>query len=92
MLPIAVWCTGALASRAQLYASATTAGPIFLDEVDCRGDETMIFDCSSSAVGVHNCFHDEDAGVICQRMYVCVLQCLCVCVYALCVHTMCAVS
>ena len=42
-------------------------GPIFLDDVNCTGNETNLADCTHSGVGVHNCRHDEDAGVICSQ-------------------------
>lgn len=41
--------------------------PIFIDESDCTGDEERLFDCPILGVGIHNCFHSEDAGVRCQR-------------------------
>ena len=44
-----------------------TSVPIFLDDVQCTGNETGVLECSARAVGTHNCFHFEDAGVICQR-------------------------
>ena len=40
-------------------------GFIFLDNVGCRGDETNLDDCAHREVGVHNCVHIEDAGVVC---------------------------
>ena len=40
-------------------------GPIFLDDVACRGTEESLYQCSSREIGVHNCRHSEDAGVIC---------------------------
>ncbi|KFZ62042.1 Deleted in malignant brain tumors 1 protein, partial [Antrostomus carolinensis] len=41
-------------------------GQIWLDEVNCTGNEDNIFDCRASAWGDNNCFHGEDAGVICS--------------------------
>ena len=42
-------------------------GFIFLDNVGCRGDETILSDCSHRGVGVHDCDHGEDAGVMCPQ-------------------------
>ena len=43
-------------------------GPIWLDDVQCVGDEDSIFDCLSRPPGEHNCGHFEDASVGCSRM------------------------
>ena len=41
-------------------------GPIFLDDVNCIGNESSLADCSHSGIGIHNCAHSDDAGVRCQ--------------------------
>ena len=47
------------------------AGAIFLDNVDCIGNETNLANCSHNGVGDHNCRHSEDAGVICSQGKLC---------------------
>ncbi|NWX94003.1 DMBT1 protein, partial [Nothoprocta pentlandii] len=39
---------------------------IWLDEVNCTGTEASLFECPASAWGDNNCYHGEDAGVICS--------------------------
>jgi len=43
-------------------------GPIFLDNLFCNGTESQLVDCPNPGVGVHNCGHFEDAGVVCAGM------------------------
>ena len=42
-------------------------GQIWLDNVDCFGTESSLFNCNANPVGNHNCEHFEDAGVTCRK-------------------------
>lgn len=41
------------------------SGPIWLDDVQCNGNEEDISNCRSNGWAQHNCGHGEDAGVHC---------------------------
>ena len=55
---------GAVALQRAPYGQGT--GPIWLDNLRCNANtHTRLTDCPGNAIGVHNCDHSEDAGLIC---------------------------
>ena len=59
------------------YFGAASSIPIHLDNVMCSGNESYLFNCSSLPIGLHNCQHSEDAGVICGgTCAVCTYMCI----------------
>ncbi|XP_052545218.1 scavenger receptor cysteine-rich domain-containing group B protein [Tympanuchus pallidicinctus] len=44
------------------------SGPIFLDNVDCKGQEAALSECWSHGWGIHNCYHYEDVAVVCNEL------------------------
>ena len=63
MLHLFILCSGATGQRGATYGEGN--GPILLDQVQCTGNETVLLDCPQNPIGVHNCFHNEDAGITC---------------------------
>ena len=56
----------ALIARTRGYFGHGT-GKIWVDGLDCKGDEESIFECNMNKLGDHDCEHKEDAGVECYR-------------------------
>nr|XP_033472885.1 deleted in malignant brain tumors 1 protein-like isoform X3 [Epinephelus lanceolatus] len=43
-------------------------GQIWLDDLQCSGNESSLQDCPHGGLGNHNCAHSEDASVICEEI------------------------
>ena len=63
---ITTWLADSLAAG-QANRFGPGIGPIFLDDVNCRGSEASLDVCPHRRIGIHNCDHGEDAGVICSQ-------------------------
>lgn len=40
---------------------------IHLDQLHCTGEEPNLLNCSHDGIGVHDCKHEEDVGIICAH-------------------------
>ena len=54
-------------TRNVFFGEADSEVPIHLDEVNCDGTESNLLNCSHNPIGEHDCAHDEDVGIMCER-------------------------
>ena len=55
--------SNAVAYYDALFGEGT--GNIWLDGIECTGSENELFNCSHDGIGIHNCYHEDDASVLC---------------------------
>ena len=55
----------ARATGSASFGQAASSVSIWLDDVNCAGNEASLFDCSLRGMVVNYCRHHEDAGVVC---------------------------
>ena len=73
-------CGSAISVTNEAYFGEAT-GPIWLDEVECGGNEPSITDCEHEGFASHDCEHNEDTGIICDgkpAFSICLCACMCV--------------
>ena len=59
-----VYSSGALVLKKAIYGEGY--GHIYYDDLQCTGTESNITECTHTKGG-DNCYHSEDASVICKR-------------------------
>ena len=52
-------------ARIRSYGSGN--GLIWLDNVVCVGNESTLLECDHAPLGISNCRHNEDIGIMCNQ-------------------------
>ena len=52
-------------------------GPIWVDELECIGNETSIGECQANEWGEHDCSHFEDVSLHCTSKFIACSRCAC---------------
>ena len=52
-------------SDSSRFGRGASSQRIWLDDVACNGSESRLIDCSHAGIGVENCVHSEDVGIVC---------------------------
>lgn len=61
----------------------TATGPIWLDDISCKGTENYLVACGFKDWGITDCTHKEDVGVICETGSMYLNLCLIAALHAL---------
>ena len=65
MLLRIIFAIGSIAVRGNQYGPGV--GLIYLDDLECSGTESSLLDCEHRGLSVSNCYHHQDAAVICKN-------------------------
>ena len=58
-------------SGAEAASFGEGTGRIWLDNVQCTGNERRLRNCTASSSGINSCTHVQDAGVRCSPGILC---------------------
>ncbi|XP_048013046.1 adhesion G protein-coupled receptor L4-like isoform X2 [Megalobrama amblycephala] len=60
-------CGNVIEAKSKAYFGQGS-GQIWMDDVNCAGNESSLKNCRTPGWGIHNCGHHGDAGVICNSV------------------------